>query len=506
MEYNHPCVSSFPAHAFLTISRGLQDALPTPFGLVRSGVAPDHPDTKNVVNNFTQLMHNNPERVHFMGNVRIGSEALSLKELRSYYNAVILAYGAESDRKLGIPGESLPGVLSAREFVWWYNGHPTMASTTSQNRIATDLSRARNVAIVGLGNVALDCARILLKPPSSLQCTDIASHALDRLRTSSITQVHLIGRRGPAQAAFTPKELREVLHLENVSIHIHPQGCLQLSPECQTEVKQQRMKRRVVEVLSKRLAVERDKAIEEEKMPPTDGKRSSKEVSKDSKELHFHFLSSPVEIVPSKDRNEDDGAGGIDCIRVERMRLEGPPGKRKATGTKAFDEIPVDMVLESVGYRSVSIEGVPFDDETGIIPNVLGQVMTPANAVGADDASAERRASEDDDAVDQKVLPDPGLFVCGWLKRGPTGIIGTNLVDAEQTVDTVVRSLDTLPSIQQSRRGREGVLQLMRERGIKVVDFDGWERLDEEERKRGQLVGKPREKVVDIEEMLRYAT
>ena len=207
------------------------------------------PLAQNVINQFSALAAGNP-RVGFLGNVRVGRHAaVTLDELRTFYNAVVLAYGAESDRKLRIPGETcLSGVHSAREFVWWYNGHP------SASALPVALSGVRSVAICGLGNVAVDCARVLLRPVEELAKTDIAAHAVDALRRSSVKEVHLVGRRGPAQAAFTPKELRELLSLEGVAVHIHPKGCLNLDPECKEEVAGNRIKRRVVEVLSKAAA------------------------------------------------------------------------------------------------------------------------------------------------------------------------------------------------------------------------------------------------------------
>jgi adrenodoxin-NADP+ reductase len=448
-----------------------QEALPTPFGLVRSGVAPDHPDTKNVVNHFTDLAKTS--RVRFLGNVRVGSPALSLAELRKYYNAVVLAYGAESDRRLGIPGENAPNVFSAREFVWWYNGHPSAAT------LPIDMRNVKSVAVVGLGNVALDCARVLLSTPTALGKTDIAQHALQALRQSSVEEVHLIGRRGPAQAAFTPKELRELVSMEGIDTYIHPQGCLELAPACQKELKESRIKRRVVEVLSKTSVQQ---------------KQASAAASGPNRRLHFHFLSSPLEIlpVPSADDSknadvttEEKTSETPGFLRVERTALRHSvdnQGRQIAVGTGAFENIPAQLVLQSVGYRSVAMDGAPFDPERGVIPNVLGQVMTQ------DGSGAE-----------------PGLFVCGWLKRGPTGIIGTNLVDAEQTVDTIARARDALPPILPEQKEEEGVAALLRRRGVQVVDFAGWERIDEEEQKRGAAVGKPREKLVDEAEMVRVA-
>ena len=199
------------------------------------------------MNQFSELARN--PRVGFFGNVRVGgthNSSISLPELRSMYNAVVLAYGAESDRRLGISGEDLPGIFPAREFVQWYNGHPSAASLK-----LPDFRTVTSVAVCGLGNVAIDIARVLLQPVERLAATDAATHAVDALRHSAVTDVHLLGRRGPAQAAFTPKELREVLSMEGVRVEIHPQGCLNLSPDCEAEVKSNRIKRRVVEVLNK---------------------------------------------------------------------------------------------------------------------------------------------------------------------------------------------------------------------------------------------------------------
>jgi len=255
----------------------MQESLPTPFGLVRSGVAPDHQDTKNVIHQFSEIARN--PRVQFFGNVTVGggcsdsadrnmtthtpnsetsfspAAALSLAELRSLYNAVVLAYGAESDRRLGIPGEDFtPGVYPAREFVQWYNGHPSAAGLQ-----LPEFSRVSSVAICGLGNVALDIARVLLQPVERLAMSDAAEHAVNALRKSAIRDVHLLGRRGPAQAAFTPKELRELLAMEGIKVKIYPERCLELSSDCAAEVKGNRMKRRVVEVLKKALAEGEDK-------------------------------------------------------------------------------------------------------------------------------------------------------------------------------------------------------------------------------------------------------
>jgi adrenodoxin-NADP+ reductase len=470
-----------------------QESLPTPFGLVRSGVAPDHQDTKNVINQFSEIARN--PQVEFFGNVTVGGgngngdsknnlktttqsssspqsvPNVSLNELRSLYNAVVLAYGAESDRRLGIPGENLkPGVYPAREFVQWYNGHPSAASLQ-----LPDFSTITSVAICGLGNVALDIARVLLQPVDRLALSDAAEHAVAVLRKSAVQDVHLLGRRGPAQAAFTPKELRELLGMEGIKVKIHPQGCLDLNPACAAEVKSNRIKRRVVEVLGKAL-VEGDKP----------GERT----------LHLHFLRSPIKILQT-------AQGSVAGVRLEHTALqEGTEtgAAQKAVGTGITSDLPAQLVLESIGYKSSPIEGAPFNSKLGIIPNQLGQVVA---------------VSSSDDGGSTAAVPVPGLFVCGWLKRGPSGIIGTNLVDAEQTVDTMVRSQDTFPNLsggdgdggggERGASGRQGLAKLLEERCVNVVDFKGWEAIDAEEVRRGKAVGKPREKIVKVEEMLEIA-
>ncbi|KAL4420950.1 hypothetical protein ABPG77_004579 [Micractinium sp. CCAP 211/92] len=421
------------------------EALPTPFGLVRSGVAPDHADTKNVINQFTQLARD--PRLSFLGNVRVGRD-VSLPELRAHYNAVVLCYGAESDRRLGVPGEDLPGVFSAREFVWWYNGHP------AYRHLPIDLSRMRSVAIAGLGNVAVDCARVLLKTADDLAGTDICSHAVEQLRRSAVQEVHLLGRRGPVQAAFTPKELRELLGLQGVQVRMRPED-FQLNPACQAEMKATRMKKRVYEILQKALAE-----------PPREGAKS----------LFIHFLRNPVEVV------EVDGRAGQ--MRIEKTRLEpsSTGGDQSARGTGEFETIPADLVLKSIGFKSVGIAGVAFDERRGVVPNKLGQVYA-AGGEGFDD----------------------GLYVCGWLKRGPSGIIGTNLVDAEQTVDTMVQTQGSFQDIQAAAPGAAGLRQLLQSRGVQVVSFEGWERVDAEEVRRGAALGKPRDKLTDVQEMLQLA-
>ncbi|XP_031388723.1 NADPH:adrenodoxin oxidoreductase, mitochondrial isoform X2 [Punica granatum] len=426
------------------------DRLPTPFGLVRSGVAPDHPETKIVVNQFSRVARH--ERCSFLGNITLGS-AISLPELRELYHVVVLAYGAESDRTLGIPGEDLSGIHSAREFVWWYNGHP------DYKNMDPDLINTHTAVILGQGNVALDVARILLRPTEELATTDIAEHALTALRRSSIRKVYLVGRRGPAQAACTAKELREILGIKDLHIHIQESDLLK-SPADEEELKNNRIHRRVYELLSKAATT-----------------KASLPVG-DHRELHFTFFRKPDRFLESEDR-----PGHVSRVHLEKTCLKGDEsGKQIAVGTGEFEDLK--MVLKSIGYKSVPVDGLPFDHRRGVVPNVRGRVISESSG---DSAALE-----------------PGLYVCGWLKRGPTGIIGTNLQCAEETVSSISEDLEKgllQPSAQ--KPGRDGLLQLLDDRNVRVVPFSGWERIDSEERRFGSLRNKPREKLASWDELLK---
>lgn len=427
------------------------DRLSTPFGLVRSGVAPDHPETKIVINQFSRVAHH--ERCSFLGNVTLGS-SISLSELRDLYHVVVLAYGAESDRSLGIPGENLKGIHSAREFVWWYNGHP------DGRNLEPDLKSTDTAVILGQGNVALDVARILLRPTTELATTDIASHALATLEESSIRVVYLVGRRGPAQAACTAKELREILGIHNVDIFIQESDLL-LTPVDEEELKSNRIQRRVHELLSKAAT------------------SKPKHACLNQRELHFVFFRKPNSFQESKDR-----AGHVSGMHFEKTVLQGvSPGKQIAVGAGEFEDIKCGMALKSIGYRSVPVDGLPFDHKKGVVPNDRGRVLS--------------------DPSDPSVL-EKGLYVCGWLKRGPTGIIATNLYCAEETVSSISADLEkggliwssTLP-----KPGRDGLLQLLHDRNIRVVSLSDWEKIDSEERRLGSSRNKPREKLASWDEL-----
>lgn len=410
-----------------------------------------------MTNQFSRVAQN--RRCSFIGNVSLGA-SISLAELRELYDAVVLSYGAESDQALGIPREDLSGIYAAREFVWWYNGHPDCRN------LAPDLKSSDTAVIIGQGNVALDVARILLRPTSELATTDISCHALAALSESSIRKVYLVGRRGAAQAAFTAKELREVLRIKDLSIEIR-EADLSKTPADEEELKNNRIKRRIHELLSKAAT------------PATCV------CNPGQKELHFVFFRKPDRFLES-----DCRSGHVAGLRVERTILKEDvgSGKQIAVGTGLFEEMECGLVLKSVGYKSIPVDGLPFDHHKGIVPNVRGRVLSEAS----EDAQVEK-----------------GMYVCGWLKRGPTGIIATNLYCAEETVASISEDVERGVVTSRSglsKPGREGLLQLLDSRNVKIVPFGGWEKIDSEEKRRGSLKNKPREKLTSWQDLLEVAT
>ncbi|KAK8654668.1 hypothetical protein V6N13_107275 [Hibiscus sabdariffa] len=402
--------------------------------IVGSGPAGFYTAEKNVINQFSRVAQN--ERCSFFGNIALGS-SVSLMEPRELYHVVVLAYGAESDRVLGIPGEDLKGVHSAREFVWWYNGHP------DGRNLDPDLKNMDTAVILGMpGNVALDVARILLRPTSELATTDIASHALTALEQNSIRKVYLVGRHGPVQAACTVKELREVLGIKDLCIHIK-EADLKITPADEEEMGNSRIHRRIYELLSK--------AATARPSQPSSGQR----------ELHFVFFRQPDRFLESYDKK-----GYVSGVNLEKTALKGVgSGKQIAIGTGQFENLSCGIVLKSIGYKSVAVDGLPFDDRKGVVPNVKGRVVS-------------------DNSGDPTSLEN-GLYVCGWLKRGPRGIIATNLYCAEETVAGV--SEDVEQGVLAPKLGRDGLLGIMDERNVRVVAFSGWERIDKEEKRKGCL-------------------
>ena len=460
------------AHATIDVI----EKLPTPFGLVRSGVAPDHPEVKNVENDFRALFDEDGSCINFRGNVEVGRD-VSLPELRSLYDVVVLAYGCESDRRLGVPGEDLVGVLSAREFVGWYNGHPDyiyLTDTLSQ-RIITDPS-ATDVAVVGHGNVALDCARVLAKGTKGLVATDIASHSLQVLK-DGVRKVTIVGRRGHIQGAFTIKEIRELTKLKKEGLDVSfrvSQEELQMgmteASMAELEGPAARPKKRIDKLLRDAAAACAD----------ADADADAGDAIATAREVSLRMLMNPVEFLPS----EKDPAllGSVVC---ERTRLEGEPGKQGAIGTGQFETIPANLALLSIGYKGLCLPGLEgsFDERRGTIGNDHGKV------------SGE----------------EAGLYCSGWIKRGPSGIIGTNIQDAKDTVAAILTDLeagaltiDATSTANGSLRGRSGLDALLKERNTKVVDWESYAKIDaaEKEPSRLRAEGQPREKITNIQDML----
>ncbi|KAF3333166.1 NADPH:adrenodoxin oxidoreductase [Carex littledalei] len=378
----HVCVVGSGPAGFYTADKMLKahqgaqvdliDRLPTPFGLVRSGVAPDHPETKIVVNQFSLVASH--DRCSFFGNVSLGS-SVSLSELRQTYDAVVLAYGSESDRSLGIPGEDLKGVYSAREFVWWYNGHPDYCE------MAPEFCNGDTAVVLGQvpNKILTKYYHHLMWPECELETTDIADHALDSLRKSTIRNVYLVGRRGPVQAACTAKELREILGMKNLNVHINKTD-LATSPLDEEEMKNNRICKRVYKLLTKAA-----------KSPLGDS-------ATDVRNLYFVFFRKPIKFI-----SEDNST--VSSVHLEKTVLKenGSSGKQMAVGTGEIEETKCGLVLKSIGYKSLPIDGLPFDNDRGVVPNVKGRVLTST------------------DKMDTKT--EQGLYVVGWLQRGPTGIV-----------------------------------------------------------------------------------
>jgi ferredoxin/flavodoxin---NADP+ reductase len=447
-------VGAGPAGAFaadrLLRARGdveidLFERLPTPWGLLRAGVAPDHQEIKRLDETFDQQTLERGCR--FFGNVEVGVD-VSHDELMRHYAAVIYATGAQTDKSLGIPGEELPGSWPATEFVAWYNGHP------DYRELQFDLS-ARRAVVIGNGNVAADVTRMLTLSPSELERTDVADHALEALRASRIEEVVVLGRRGPAQAAFTSSELRELGRLDGVDLRVDPME-VELDP-----LSNRWLAERGTFTARKNVSLLREFAAR----PPRPESRRA---------IVLRFLRSPVEI---------RGAGGVEAIDVRRNEIvQTDDGSlRPRAVEEAVETIECGLVLRSVGYRAVPLPGVPFDERRFILPNEGGRVLAPDGE------------------------PLPGVYAVGWIKRGPTGILGTNKRDAEETVACLAEDLASgaLPAPEGS--GREEIDALLAERKPDLVSVDGWRAIDADELRRGHAAERPRVKLASREELLAAA-
>ncbi|MGB0386031.1 MAG: FAD-dependent oxidoreductase [Ardenticatenaceae bacterium] len=429
----------------INVSIDMFDRLPTPYGLVRDGVAPDHQKIKKVTRGY-QKTASDP-RVRFFGHVSFGSD-LTNSAVRRYYDQVVYAFGTPSDRQLGIPGEDLRGSDPATIFVGWYNAHPDYAA------LDFDLASAKNVAIIGNGNVAMDVARILAKSAEELGKTDIADYALARLAESRIEKIYVLGRRGPAQAKFTNPELREFGDIEGVDPIVDPSE-LELDSDSQAAVEKDKGKTRNMKTL-RNLA--------------------QRGATGCSRQVHFRFLVSPVEVLGQN--------GRVSGLRLRHNRLEATPsGYMQAVGTEHYEKIAVDLVFRAIGYRGIRVPGVPFEPRKGTVPNQKGRVIDP----------------ETGDVI-------AGEYVVGWAKRGPSGVIGTNRKDAVETVKQMLADVAHLTPINDADADPAAALAYIQAQQPEYVSFEDWLILDQIEKEKGQASGRPRVKFTNISDMLSAIT
>jgi ferredoxin/flavodoxin---NADP+ reductase len=409
----------------LAVEVDMIERLPTPWGLVRLGVAPDHPNIKAVSRAFEKIAAQPGFR--FFGNVELGRD-VTHEELSRLYDAVVYAVGAQTDRRLGIPGEDLPGSWAATELVAWYNAHPDYQA------VPFDLNTERAV-VVGAGNVALDVARMLALSPEELAPTDTTDAAIAAINDSPLREIVLLARRGPAQAAFTTPELKEMGELADADVIVDPAD---LEGAVGTDTNSERN----LEVLRGYAA-----------RPPSGRRRT----------VVLRFCVSPVEI---------RGEGRVEEIEIVHNELVADErGGVRAVPTERHETIPCGLVFRSVGYRGVALPDVPFDEELGVIPNDCGRV-------------------------------EPGLYCAGWIKRGPTGVIGTNKKDATETTELLLE--DARAGLLR-RESDERLESLLAERGVEFVAYGGWEAIDLEERTRGDPHGRPRIKLCTWDELLAAA-
>ena len=417
------------------------ERLPTPWGLVRFGVAPDHPKLKDVSRVYEKIAQKRGFR--FLGNVEVGRD-VTHEELSELYDSVVYAVGAQTDRRLGIPGEDLSGSWSATEFVAWYNGHPDFQD------LGFDLSGERAV-VVGNGNVALDVARMLALTRDELAPTDTTDLAIEAIAGSGLREIVVLGRRGPVQASWTPPELQEMGELEGADILVDP-------AELQLESASEAQLEHATPIVRRNIDVLRDFAA-----------RSSEEKPR---AVRLRFRVSPVAIL---------GDEHVEAVEIVRNRLEADAaGRVRAVPTEEREQIPCSVVFRSVGYHGIALPGVPFDEAVGTMPNVGGRV------------------------VDETGVPFPGLYCAGWIKRGPTGVIGTNKKDATETIDLLLEDARE-GRVPQSEAEPHALDALLAERGVQVVMYAGWEAIDALERERGAGQGRPRVKLASWDELLAAA-
>jgi ferredoxin--NADP+ reductase len=421
--------------ADVDVAIDLFERMPAPFGLIRYGVAPDHPRIKGIVTALHKVL--DKPNIRLLGNIDYGTD-IKLDDLREFYDAVIFSTGAATDRALDIPGVDLEGSYGAADFVSWYDGHPDVPRTWPLT--------ATSVAVLGVGNVALDVARILAKTADELLTTDIPANVYEGLKASPVTDVHVFGRRGPAQAKFTPLELRELDHSPNVEVIVHPED-IEFDEGSIATLRASKQVDMVVKTLQ-------EWAIRDEGTRP--------------KRLHLHFFHAPTEIA-----GED---GQVTGLRTERTELTGDGNVR---GTGEFHDWDVQAVYRAVGYLSTHLPEIPFDHHAGVVPNQAGRVLD----------------------IDDNQLP--GVYVTGWIKRGPIGLIGHTKGDAAETIASLLADVDTLA--QPVYASPDAILDFLAERGVPFTTWEGWGKLDAHERSLGEPHGRERVKVVEREEMVRVS-
>ena len=419
----------------------LFDRLPTPFGLVRGGVAPDHPKIKSVIRVYEKTAAR--EGFRFFGNVKVGHD-IEVDDLERLYHAIVYTIGCETDRQLGIPGEDLPGSHAATAFVGWYNAHPDYCEEEF------DLSSERAV-VIGNGNVATDVARMLALTGDELRQTDTADHAIEVLDRSQIREIVVLGRRGPVQAAFTNPEIKELGEMEDAEVVV-AESEVELDPASAAYLSSDEADK------TTRVNVE---TLREYSQREPEGKR---------RRIVLRFLSSPVEIL---------GEGRVEKVVIGRNELVEEGGALRARDSGEREELECGLILRSVGYSGVPIEGVPFDDQRGLILNDGGRVLDSHDA-------------------GHKV----GHYAAGWIKRGPSGVIGTNKKDALETVRHLLADIESGTLLDPPDPDPGAVEELLAERGVRFVSFEDWQAIDETEVGRGEPHGRPRVKFVRVDEML----
>jgi ferredoxin--NADP+ reductase len=429
--------------AGLKVEIDMFERFPTPYGLVRTGVAPDHQKIKSVTKTFAEIASS--PRFRFYGLVEFGKDIV-VSDLREHYHQILYATGAQADKRIGIPGEELKGIHAANEFIGWYNGHPDYRDCQF------DLFQER-VAIVGMGNVAVDVARILCLTPDELAVTDIASHALGALSQSRIKEVYLLGRRGPAQAAFTNPEIKELGNLADADIFVLPEEAqLDDSSRAALDASHDRVTRQKVEILQG---------------------YASRKPAGGTRQLSIRFMVSPVDFLGNT-------AGQVVAMRLVKNALyETEAGTLRPKATDRVEELPTDLVFRSVGYRGTPLPEVPFNERWGVILNEKGRVVGP-----------------------ESQQPVVGEYCSGWIKRGPTGVIGTNKLDSVETVNCMLVDLAHGSILRPSEPAVTKAEHLVRKRQPNYFSFADWLRLDAMEVKNGRAQGRPREKFTRVEDML----